>query len=661
MNKANIITPAFGIVGLLSILLTSIGYVIGHKYFSIPQFIGALKCLWQVLTAILVISAAAGIGERVLKFSDVKGPIRFGIAAALGLFIISIGVLIWGSTVGTNPVSFVLPILIILVVFHKDILIGLRNLDQMQTIATDKYEKFIAIGVVLIFGGNLMIALAPPVQWDSLVYHFALPSKYLSLGHITYLPDTVFWGMPQFTEMLYLLLIGFAGIEAASVFGVLIGALTVIGILGYVNLRFNSFVAWVAVAALFAGGTLAGTLSSGYVDWMSMLFGWASLVALQEWLEKRDWRMLILAGVFCGGALGTKYTAGVLLVGAFATLLFLRKQQTWRTVFFHVVILGCVATLTSSPWWIKNFIATGSPFYPFFIPAGAMDQLRLTLIHNTPPWGDWRTVILLPWQATFLGFDAQEGFAATVGPLLVGLTPPVVINWQLREESQKRTILIAFIVAIIGSILWAVASRISGLLIQTRLYFVIFPALAILAGAGMDAIWNVKSMGIRFGRLVGLLALFMFGLSVFSNLTGVISVNPFLYIFRIEDQHSYLVRRLGTHILAMEKLRNLPENSHVLMLWEPKGYYCQPVCDSDELLDRWSYDSNKIMNDQSMINLWREEGYTHLLIWNQGRQFVQAENRPDALIDWNLLDSTLGQLRVEEQIADGDYTLYKIP
>jgi hypothetical protein len=243
----------------------------------------------------------------------------------------------------------------------------------------------------------------------------------------------------------------------------------------------------------------------------------------------------------------------------------------------------------------------------------------------------------------------------------VGLTPPVLINWQLKEESQKRTILIAFIVALTGSALWAAASRISGLLIQTRMYFVIFPALAILAGAGMDAIWNVKSLGIRFGRLVGLLALFMFSLNVFSYFSNVVSINPFLYILRMEDQQSYLVRRLGTYIQAMEKLRNLPEQSRVLMLWEPKGYYCQPICDSDELLDRWSYDSSKVMDVQSVINLWREERYTHLLIWNQGRQYVQAENRPDVSIDWYLLDSTLSKLSIEEQIAAGDYTLYKIP
>jgi hypothetical protein len=111
----------------------------------------------------------------------------------------------------------------------------------------------------------------------------------------------------------------------------------------------------------------------------------------------------------------------------------------------------------------------------------------------------------------------------------------------------------------------------------------------------------------------------------------------------------------------MEDLRNLPDNSHVLMLWEPKGYYCQSVCDSDEILDRWSSDSSRTPDSQSIIDSWREQGYTHLLIWNWGRQFVQAEDQQKALINWNLLDSTLGKLPVEKQIGGGAYTLYGIP
>ncbi len=349
-----------------------------------------------------------------------------------------------------------------------------------------------AAGTIFILCESLAVALAPPMEWDTLTYHFALPNAYLQNGHITYLADTMFWGMPQLTEMIYLPAIRIAGIEAAAVTGVLVGAVALLGLLGYVKSKFNNVAAWTAVAAVLAGGSLSWSLATGYVDWMGLLFGWSALAALTHWLEKQDRRMLILAGLFCGGAIGTKYSAGVVLIGAILVLGLMPRHQGWKTFISNIFILGLTAAITSSPWWIKNFLGTGNPFYPFLFPSGAMDQIRLNIYEKAPAWRDWRAVILLPWQATFLGIGGKEGFSADIGPLLVGLSPLAWINWKSRSQAQRTAILTAAIITAAGFVLWAVGSRISGLLIQTRLYFAFFAAWAVLAGAGMDAIWNLK-------------------------------------------------------------------------------------------------------------------------------------------------------------------------
>ena len=137
--------------------------------------------------------------------------------------------------------------------------------------------------------------------------------------------------------------------------------------------------------------------------------------------------------------------------------------------------------------------------------------------------------------------------------------------------------------------------------------------------------------------------------------------NPAAYIFRNVDQRTYLRNRLGAYSAAMESIHELPENSRVLMLWEPRGYYCQPVCDPDEIIDKWPSDSRKYADSPTITRAWKAQGYTHLLIYNTGKEFVRTEDPQGSFINWTLLDATLRNLRIEKQIEGGSYTLYKLP
>ncbi len=131
---------------------------------------------------------------------------------------------------------------------------------------------------------TLVVSLAPAVKFDALVYHLALPHGYLAAGRVNYNPQNIFWGMPQVGEMLYLWALALAGDQAASCLGWGAGVLALLGILGYTRSLVGAPAAWVAVASLLAGFTLAAELSWGYVDYFSLLFGFAFLVALQRWL-----------------------------------------------------------------------------------------------------------------------------------------------------------------------------------------------------------------------------------------------------------------------------------------------------------------------------------------------------------------------------------------
>ncbi|NCT22411.1 hypothetical protein GW781_14815, partial [bacterium] len=229
------------------------------------------------------------------------------------------------------------------------------------------------------------------------------------------------------------------------------------------------------------------------------------------------------------------------------------------------------AILFSLPWWVKNAFFTGNPFYPFFFPAGAMNEFRLFNYQHVPVWGNWNSVILLPWQATIWGVEAKEGFSASIGAILVGLSPLAWMGWKSRTNAQQNSIKIAISLVFVGFAVWAVGSRFSGLLIQSRLFFGIFPAWAILAGAGMDSIWNLRAANIRFGRVASALVLLILGFNLFATWTEFIVRAPLAYVIRQEDKQGYLLRNMGTYAIAMETIQSLPANSRVLMLWETRG------------------------------------------------------------------------------------------
>jgi 4-amino-4-deoxy-L-arabinose transferase-like glycosyltransferase len=662
MEKPSSRTLTYGLLALASMLLSSVGYLYGHKLLNPNAVTGAVSAIWQVLVAAIWLSLAGGLGERLLGDSVPRGLVRLGLAAALGVIVLSLGTLLVGATIGTTFVVGLAELVLVAALVFRAMPAWWRNLVELPLSLDRRYEKSLALGVLIVLVLGLASSLAPPTEFDTLVYHLSLPLAYVQHGRVLYLPDTMFWGMPQLTEMLYVPLMSLAGAQAAAVFILLIGAVSLATLLGYSRSLFGNAAAWTSVVALVIGENLAHSLSTAYVDWMSIFFGIAALVALHLWRQEQNRKMLLLSGIFCGGALGTKYTAGVLLIGVLVTLVIDRRGRPVRAVMSSILVVALGVIVITIPWWIKNTLATGNPFYPFFFASGAMDQYRLDFYQKVPVRQDWRAVALLPWQATFWGIDGKDGFATSIGSLLIGLSPLAWVSWHSRSEAQKLAIRSSAIITLGGFVIWAVASRISGLLIQTRLYLAFFPAWAVLAGAGFDAVAGLSSRTVRFGRLLIVLIAAMFGLSLFSMLTNSVSRNPALYILRQEDEKSYLFRTLGAYAAAMDAVNQLPTDAQVLMLWETRGYYCQPRCDSDEVIDRWYDDARLYGTGQAIVQAWHAQGYTELLVYNLGMDFVRTYYNPeDQQMHWSMLTQTLKDLPVEQQIAGGSYTLYRIP
>ncbi len=656
-------TIYIGLFSILWLLVVFVGYGYTHKPFTPEELMGILLVIWRTLTAVVILSLAGGIGLsigfRLQNFSSLEQVV---LACACGMGIVSISMLIIVATIGINFTLWIFLITAIFI-FRKGIWLWWKSFQDLKSFwhETSKAGHMAILLIAIMLVCQFLEGLAPPLQFDALTYHLAIPKAYLQIGHLAYLGDNIFWGMPQLVEMLYTLAMYIGGTEAAPILGWWIGLLSLIGLAGFAKSIFEQESAWIAAACLMAGSGLSSSLSSGYVEWASIFYGVSVLICFSHWLLDQQTSTLGMAGILAGMALGTKYTNGVILIAGTLVVLNLQKHTSFKTQLTSICWFNGAAFIAMLPWWFKNIFATGNPFYPLFIPSGAMDSTTLMFYQFKPQVQDWSRIALLPWQATIWGVDGGEGFSSSIGPLLLGLAPFTIIYWHKLTSNQKTMIKVSFIILLAGVFIWAIGSQFRGLLIQTRLYFIIFPAWALLAVAGYSAITKINSHNIRFGKLADTFVLLALLFNTFYTIKTTGISNPIPVILNLESRESYLNRHLAGYETTMQVLRSLPGNSKVLMLWETRGFECYSKCDPDEIILRWFHDWSVYQNSISIISTWKEQGYTHVLLNRNGADFVRKfdVNAPGTEY-WEGLQTTIKILiPVEENL--GGYELYKLP
>ncbi len=650
------------LLALLWLALAVSLYYVTHTPFT-PALAARLAwAVWQVAVAFALVSLGGGVGARWVREIDLHPLARLAFRAGLGLGLLSILYLLVGAALGVSALVAWTSLLALSVFFWRDILTWWRDFEGLGEMLRSggKLGRLTAFCTAALFLFALGVALAPPLKFDSLVYHLTMPRAYLGLGRITYLPELMYWGFPQTPHMLYTWALSL-GAERAAVISWAMGGLAILGLLGYVGQRFTIRYGWIAVGSLMSSYSLAASLGWGYVDWPSLLAGLAFLISMDLWRAKDEGRYLLLAGAAAGIAAGMKYTAGVLLLAGIGVVLWHKRRAFWRPALEFVLAAGAMF----SPWLVKNMLATGNPAYPLLYPAGEMTPLRLELYQGQTIQGDWRDALLLPIRATYWGIEAAHvgedgpGYEASIGPLLMGLGALAGLGWRGFDERQRSFVSTAAIIALSGLAVWAVAGRLSGHLIRTHLYYSLFPAFAALAAVGFAGLERRAFGGVRFGRLAGALVALVLGLNLIQVGVEAVQRGGPQVVLGVRSEEDYLNDNLGLYALVMRAIGELPGDGRVLMLWEGRSYYCAPRCRPDETLDRWLDDLDRVGDAGALPEYWRSQGFDYVLYYRTGAEFVRERDARLPPESWASLDRLLGELPVAENFSDA-YILYSL-
>ena len=655
----------FGLSAILWPFLVLMLYFVYHKPFG-PELAGSLAAgAWRLALGFVLVAVSGALGQRIAPLEDLPRLVRLSLQAALGLGIAALAILLLGATVGLHAWLLALLPVAVGVLLRRSLRTWLRQAAALRDLwrESDGFGRAVAVLIALLLLNALTVALAPPLKFDALVSHLALPQDYLLAGRVQYLPGHVMSGMPQNAEMLFTWAMALGGLPAATVLGWWIAVLAVIGLLGYFSQKLNVRSAWAGAAALLAGFSLVMLTAWGYVDWLALLFGFAVLVLLERWRRKLDPLSLLLGGTFIGLAVGTKYTSGVLALAAAAALVWhiWKRRVPWQAGLLDLLQFAGTALVVASPWFLKNLITTGNPVYPFFFAGGAMTPLRLEVYQSVPPYGNWLDFFLIPLRATLLGTEGGEGYMVALGALLLGFGLFAWLGRDRRTPDQQAALENSTMLALAGLAVWAVANRFSGNLIQTRYYFTLFPAFTTLAAFGYWGLSRVTLPQVRLNRIFATLVILALALNLVEVTAFTWKSSAPQAVTGLKTAESYLADNLGWYQPAMQAVRELPEGSRAVMLYEPRGLYCAPVCAPDEILDRWKRDLNELGDAQAILRSWREQGYTHVLVYSAGVDFLRTANDPHhPLSDLTALDAFLAQLPPPQSFG-GSYALYSLP
>lgn len=637
---------------LLWAVAVTLLYYVRHKPLN-PRSIAALgRVVLDFFWSFSIILAAAGLGRRTLKLSRLDPTLRLTVEAAWGLGLLSIIWLILG-VLGIVSTWFAIALLGgLLGLLRREIAdclkMGRRAIDGL--LPRGPFEGAIALLVGSLILVGLIEALAPPVHFDALVYHLALPREFIRAGRLVFTPENPFWGQPLGVEMLYLWAASLGRPQTAALLGWCAGVMAVLGTVQLAS-RFGPGAGWLAGAALLAGESLYGTLGAAYVDWWTALYGLAAIVMLAQWEHERQWFELAIAGALAGFAIGAKYTGGVILIGALVVLVVRRQERLPVRLLLFVGAAGLVVL----PWLLKNMIATGTPLYPFLGVSESVGSLRQSFYRAAPASYALLTAPFIPFTSTLLGVEGAPGFAASIGPLLAAFTPAAFLTGVRRKPWVRR----AWIFFLVAWLVWGAGSLSSVLLSQPRLYLAVFPIWALLAAAGWAGLSSIKLGQVRLRRVAGAIVLTVLVLASLQAVGRIASTGSLTTALGVDSEDEFLTDQLGGYYIAAQLSEELGGSRNVLMLFEARAFYCPTACVADPWLDRWRVDLHRYSSPSAVMQSWTDQGFDYLLVQSAGVRFLQETDSSYRAEEWEALNTTLRRLELVEQVGEG-YEIYRI-
>ena len=493
-------------------------------------------------------------------------------------------------------------------------------------------ERLLSLYVALVAALLFVLSLAPPTgnDYDSLVYHLAVPAQWLRQGRVSEMAFDHHSFFPFVGEMLYALGLGTRGAVFAKLFH---WAMFVFGalVLALLGRRAGGKTAGLWAAVLFVSLPMAQSeATTAYVDLTFSAFAWAGIALFCEALfferdgtrRRTDW---LGAGAFCGLCLGSKYLGWLVFgfLGAWLLVSTLRGKKKplasspgvaqtrsgetrsgeagvaeaggsmnlERERWMRLVWLALPALLLGGGWYVRNALWTGNPVFPFaFGVFGGRDwtkEMATAYGESQAIYGFGRSpfdLVLLPWRLAMtplnVGVKGLPFWPLDDLTLASGQQTGLFEVAGLALSVFPGPVLLALGIpafvarnkgAFVGFLSWMFAFLWTFWALTSEQVRYLFPALGILCVLG-GWVLATRIARFRFASLavgVGLSVWLLFapGLSLWR------SRSSFAVLSGAQTPDAFLQRTLAGYDAMRWIGANTPETSRVAVYGEPRDFY----------------------------------------------------------------------------------------
>jgi hypothetical protein len=439
-----------------------------------------------------------------------------------------------------------------------------------------------------------LVSLAPLTGSDAMHYHFTVPL--LEMGTPL---RPIFWLTHSFlVEQAHLLIsLGMALGDARISLGLIfLGGLLTAAVLFAIARELASF-DWALVATavfLISPMVFWQITTSGSPDiWMSFYTGLAVLAA-NRGIQRKQLKLLLLAGFYAGAAAGVKYTGWVVPFAICAYLLLARRSL--KLVFTCSLLSVAAGALVQ----VRNLIWTGDPFFPFLMPRLAPASvnafaLRGLIVDTRSSAYSVHIMHLLSFPFAMALDGNKYGLGQYFGPLVLAFAPLLVLaRWKTHT-------------ARLAGVVWAVMLASNALSSQMGRF--LLPAFILALALVFSGLEEAVRRGWKIAGCAGMATLVLF--LIFAGASDLAYARDFLpVVFGRENKEAFLERMAPEYRFASFINESLASKAHDgngnAMVFLRHLYYLRVPYVYGEPAFSWAVDPAKCNTPEGLLGVLHE-------------------------------------------------------
>ncbi len=563
-----------------------------------------------------------GLGNKILKLFKISldnSLERFVFSLGLGLGTISYLIFLLAVLGLLYKWICLLLLLLILVISlwgiwkNKEIFHHLKHKISRDFKFEKAYIFEYSLLVILFFYILLCFfsALAPPVDWDSLVYHLPIPKIWIQNHKAIYIPYIEHSARHLAVQTIYAL--AMVILQNDTIPGMIIWMSSlwlILCVYAFCSRYLSPRVGILAMSALYCTPFISAITCKPLVDVPYICFGFLAFYAFFKYVQSNDYKMLILSSVMGGFSAACKQFGIISFIGLFLLLIIIEiKRKSFIKNFKRIVLFGLIFTMIIAPWIIKCYINTGELFNSShggaLLLVGQREKTKLETDSTNTLWYILRHIYNIP---SFVLIDnifyrSMSGTLWSPGIFLLAFLPCLILLKKV-DRIVKYSLIYPFVVILIYAIIPEKERNL-------RYISCILPCLFI---SGAYTVYRLLNDYESIKKYIKILVV----LSAFFN---IIPVAKWTYaglpiIFKMEDKTEYLDRRTRIGSAFKYVNENLSDDDKIFSAEQRTFYYDKPYITIQTIKDLiyTDPDTKEVFGDiPKIIQRLKSEKVTHLL------------------------------------------------